>query len=110
MFGCSLSIPISRGKLNMGMWQVRSLTYCLEPALPYACTHLSSHCCPAPTQRFQVTHSTKHDMPNAPCVNNVGGPFDCRLTHVFCSLQGIWLCEHRDSASPREVVVTLQGQ
>ncbi|KZV14818.1 hypothetical protein F511_38273 [Dorcoceras hygrometricum] len=43
MFGCSLSIPITGGKLNMGTWQ------------------------------------------------------------------GIWLCEHRDSATPRKIVVTLNG-
>ncbi|XP_057776679.1 uncharacterized protein LOC130995421 [Salvia miltiorrhiza] len=43
MFGCSLTIPISDGKLNMGTWQ------------------------------------------------------------------GIWLCEHRDAATPRRVVVTLNG-
>ncbi|XP_073276864.1 uncharacterized protein [Primulina huaijiensis] len=43
MFGCSLSIPITDGKLNMGTWQ------------------------------------------------------------------GIWLCEHRDSATPRKIVVTLNG-
>ncbi|KAL1561460.1 UPF0047 protein YjbQ-like [Salvia divinorum] len=43
MFGCSLTIPISDGQLNMGTWQ------------------------------------------------------------------GIWLCEHRDEATPRRVVVTLNG-
>ncbi|KAL1535205.1 UPF0047 protein YjbQ-like [Salvia divinorum] len=43
MFGCSLTVPISDGKLNMGTWQ------------------------------------------------------------------GIWLCEHRDAATPRRVVVTLNG-
>ncbi|CAA2964196.1 Hypothetical predicted protein [Olea europaea subsp. europaea] len=43
MFGCSLTIPITNGKLNMGTWQ------------------------------------------------------------------GIWLCEHRDAATPRKVVVTLNG-
>ncbi|XP_042060679.1 UPF0047 protein YjbQ-like [Salvia splendens] len=43
MFGCSLTIPISDGRLNMGTWQ------------------------------------------------------------------GIWLCEHRDEATPRRVVVTLNG-
>ncbi|KAH6834902.1 secondary thiamine-phosphate synthase enzyme [Perilla frutescens var. hirtella] len=43
MFGCSLTIPITDGKLNMGTWQ------------------------------------------------------------------GIWLCEHRDEATPRRVVVTLNG-
>ncbi|PIN07157.1 thiamine-phosphate pyrophosphorylase [Handroanthus impetiginosus] len=43
MFGCSLTIPITDGKLNMGTWQ------------------------------------------------------------------GIWLCEHRDAATPRKVVVTLNG-
>ncbi|XP_047980566.1 UPF0047 protein YjbQ-like isoform X1 [Salvia hispanica] len=43
MFGCSLTIPISDGKLNMGTWQ------------------------------------------------------------------GVWLCEHRDAATPRRVVVTLNG-
>jgi secondary thiamine-phosphate synthase enzyme len=25
------------------------------------------------------------------------------------SWQGIWLCEHRDHANPRRIVVTLQG-
>lgn len=24
-------------------------------------------------------------------------------------LQGIWMCEHRDNATPRKVVVTLNG-
>ncbi|XP_051118156.1 uncharacterized protein LOC127242608 [Andrographis paniculata] len=43
MFGCSLTIPITDGKLNMGTWQ------------------------------------------------------------------GIWLCEHRDAATPRRIVVTLSG-
>ncbi|KAL9144242.1 hypothetical protein ABFS82_14G284500 [Erythranthe guttata] len=43
MFGCSLTIPITDGKLNMGTWQ------------------------------------------------------------------GIWLCEHRDAATPRKVVITLNG-
>lgn len=43
MFGCSLTIPITDGNLNMGTWQ------------------------------------------------------------------GIWLCEHRDDATPRRVVVTLNG-
>ncbi|KAI3459905.1 hypothetical protein Pfo_016568 [Paulownia fortunei] len=43
MFGCSLTIPITDGKLNMGTWQ------------------------------------------------------------------GIWLCEHRDAATPRRVVITLNG-
>ncbi|CAI9777108.1 unnamed protein product [Fraxinus pennsylvanica] len=43
MFGCSLTIPITNGKLNMGTWQ------------------------------------------------------------------GIWLCEHRDAATPRKVVITLNG-
>ncbi|KAK4751545.1 hypothetical protein SAY87_005027 [Trapa incisa] len=43
MFGCSLTIPITNGKLNMGTWQ------------------------------------------------------------------GIWLCEHRDSPTPRTVVITLNG-
>lgn len=43
MFGCSLMVPITDGRLNMGTWQ------------------------------------------------------------------GIWLCEHRDSATPRHIVVTLNG-
>ncbi|KAI4389677.1 hypothetical protein MLD38_001878 [Melastoma candidum] len=43
MFGCSLTIPITDGKLNLGRWQ------------------------------------------------------------------GIWLCEHRDVATPRSIVVTLNG-
>ncbi|KAF8409843.1 hypothetical protein HHK36_002361 [Tetracentron sinense] len=43
MFGCTLTIPITNGKLNMGTWQ------------------------------------------------------------------GIWMCEHRDYATPRKVVVTLNG-
>ncbi|XP_019170826.1 PREDICTED: uncharacterized protein LOC109166322 isoform X1 [Ipomoea nil] len=43
MFGCSLMIPITDGKLNMGTWQ------------------------------------------------------------------GIWLCEHRDEATPRRIVITLNG-
>ncbi|CAA6670413.1 unnamed protein product [Spirodela intermedia] len=43
MFGCSLTIPITDGRLNMGTWQ------------------------------------------------------------------GIWLCEHRDHATPRKVVVTMNG-
>ncbi|KAK6130574.1 hypothetical protein DH2020_035666 [Rehmannia glutinosa] len=43
MFGCSLTIPITDGKLNIGTWQ------------------------------------------------------------------GIWLCEHRDAATPRKIVVTLNG-
>ncbi|XP_031120749.1 uncharacterized protein LOC116024005 [Ipomoea triloba] len=43
MFGCTLMIPISDGKLNMGTWQ------------------------------------------------------------------GIWLCEHRDEATPRRIVITLNG-
>ncbi|KAL3621574.1 hypothetical protein CASFOL_036486 [Castilleja foliolosa] len=43
MFGCSLTVPITNGKLNMGTWQ------------------------------------------------------------------GIWLCEHRDAATPRKIVVTLNG-
>ncbi|GMY29024.1 UPF0047 protein YjbQ-like [Fagus crenata] len=43
MFGCTLTIPITNGQLNMGTWQ------------------------------------------------------------------GIWLCEHRDNATPRKVVVTLNG-
>ncbi|XP_058073288.1 uncharacterized protein LOC131222291 [Magnolia sinica] len=43
MFGCSLTIPITDGRLNMGTWQ------------------------------------------------------------------GIWLCEHRDYATPRKIVVTLNG-
>nr|ACG43616.1 hypothetical protein [Zea mays] len=24
-------------------------------------------------------------------------------------LQGIWLCEHRDYATPRQIVITLNG-
>ncbi|NP_001351233.1 uncharacterized protein LOC100192975 [Zea mays] len=43
MFGCSLMIPITNGRLNMGTWQ------------------------------------------------------------------GIWLCEHRDYATPRQIVITLNG-
>ncbi|KAE8057480.1 hypothetical protein FH972_014170 [Carpinus fangiana] len=43
MFGCTLTVPITNGQLNMGTWQ------------------------------------------------------------------GIWLCEHRDNATPRKVVVTLNG-
>lgn len=43
MFGCTLTIPITDGKLNMGTWQ------------------------------------------------------------------GIWLCEHRDAATPRRIVITLNG-
>ncbi|KAJ1260043.1 hypothetical protein BS78_10G201800 [Paspalum vaginatum] len=43
MFGCSLTIPITNGRLNMGTWQ------------------------------------------------------------------GIWLCEHRDYATPRQIVITLNG-
>ncbi|KAF5462292.1 hypothetical protein F2P56_018312, partial [Juglans regia] len=43
MFGCTLTVPITNGQLNMGTWQ------------------------------------------------------------------GIWLCEHRDNATPRNVVVTLNG-
>ncbi|CAH9086736.1 unnamed protein product [Cuscuta epithymum] len=43
MFGCTLTIPITDGKLNMGTWQ------------------------------------------------------------------GIWLCEHRDEATPRRIVITLNG-
>ncbi|KAL0366539.1 UNVERIFIED_CONTAM: hypothetical protein Sradi_3544000 [Sesamum radiatum] len=43
MFGCSLTLPITDGKLNMGTWQ------------------------------------------------------------------GIWLCEHRDAATPRKIVITLNG-
>ncbi|KAL4650556.1 hypothetical protein ACB092_01G095400 [Castanea dentata] len=43
MFGCTLTVPITNGQLNMGTWQ------------------------------------------------------------------GIWLCEHRDQATPRKVVVTLNG-
>ncbi|KAK3018197.1 hypothetical protein RJ639_002890 [Escallonia herrerae] len=43
MFGCTLTIPITNGQLNMGTWQ------------------------------------------------------------------GIWLCEHRDAATPRNVVITLSG-
>ncbi|WVZ79280.1 hypothetical protein U9M48_026881 [Paspalum notatum var. saurae] len=43
MFGCSLMIPITNGRLNMGTWQ------------------------------------------------------------------GIWLCEHRDHATPRQIVITLNG-
>ncbi|KAK3028989.1 hypothetical protein RJ639_038192 [Escallonia herrerae] len=43
MFGCTLTIPITNGQLNMGTWQ------------------------------------------------------------------GIWLCEHRDAATPRNVVITLNG-
>ncbi|KAG9455548.1 hypothetical protein H6P81_000056 [Aristolochia fimbriata] len=43
MFGCSLTIPITEGRLNMGTWQ------------------------------------------------------------------GIWLCEHRDHATPRKIVITLNG-
>lgn len=43
MFGCSLTVPITNGRLNLGTWQ------------------------------------------------------------------GIWLCEHRDSASGRRLVVTMQG-
>ncbi|CAI9115345.1 OLC1v1016229C1 [Oldenlandia corymbosa var. corymbosa] len=43
MFGCTLTIPITNGKLNMGTWQ------------------------------------------------------------------GVWLCEHRDSATPRTIVVTMNG-
>uniref|UniRef100_A0A0D9WSF3 Secondary thiamine-phosphate synthase enzyme n=1 Tax=Leersia perrieri TaxID=77586 RepID=A0A0D9WSF3_9ORYZ len=43
MFGCSLTIPITDGRLNMGTWQ------------------------------------------------------------------GIWLCEHRDYATPRKIVITLNG-
>eukprot|EP00271_Cylindrocystis_brebissonii_P020343 TRINITY_DN6694_c0_g1_i1.p1 TRINITY_DN6694_c0_g1~~TRINITY_DN6694_c0_g1_i1.p1 ORF type:complete len:175 (-),score=10.35 TRINITY_DN6694_c0_g1_i1:635-1159(-) len=43
MFGCSLSVPVTNGKLNLGQWQ------------------------------------------------------------------GIWLCEHRDAATPRSIVVTISG-
>jgi len=43
MFGCSLTIPITNGRLNMGTWQ------------------------------------------------------------------GIWLCEHRDYATSRQIVITLNG-
>uniref|UniRef100_K3XZ24 Secondary thiamine-phosphate synthase enzyme n=1 Tax=Setaria italica TaxID=4555 RepID=K3XZ24_SETIT len=43
MFGCSLTVPITNGRLNMGTWQ------------------------------------------------------------------GIWLCEHRDYATPRQIVITLNG-
>ncbi|KAB1203484.1 UPF0047 protein C4A8.02c [Morella rubra] len=43
LFGCTLTVPITNGQLNMGTWQ------------------------------------------------------------------GIWLCEHRDNATPRKVVVTLNG-
>ena len=58
----------------------------------------------------EVTSITNHSMPDAPCLLSAGARFHCTLMPVSCLLQGIWLCEHRDSVSPREVVVTLQGQ
>lgn len=64
---------------------------------------------------------------NAPYTHTLEGPDDMPA-HVKCSLmgaslnipiqngklhmgtwQGIWLCEHRDHASPRKLVVTVQG-
>ena len=64
---------------------------------------------------------------NAPYVHTLEGPDDMPA-HVKCSLmgssitvpitdgklnlgtwQGIWLCEHRDRASSRSLVVTVQG-
>ena len=64
---------------------------------------------------------------NAPYTHTLEGPDDMPA-HVKCSLmgssvtvpimegklgmgtwQGIWLCEHRDRASSRDFVVTVQG-
>lgn len=64
---------------------------------------------------------------NAPYKHTIEGPDDMPA-HIKCSLmgasitipitdgqlnmgtwQGIWLCEHRDHATPRKIIVTVQG-
>ncbi|CAL9193259.1 unnamed protein product [Musa hybrid cultivar] len=76
MFGCSLTIPITDGRLNMGTWQVRN--FVLPTAVIY---------------RLMYTSSV----------------MDPGFMHLVTSQDGIWLCEHRDHATARKVVITLNG-
>ncbi|CAL9083597.1 unnamed protein product [Musa acuminata var. zebrina] len=75
MFGCSLTIPITDGRLNMGTWQVRN--FILPMAVNYRLTYTSV--------------------------------MDPGFMHLVTSQEGIWLCEHRDHATARKVVITLNG-
>ncbi|CAL9075249.1 unnamed protein product [Musa textilis] len=81
MFGCSLTIPITDGRLNMGTWQVRNFKFC-GPVLPFTVIY-----------RLMYTPSV----------------VDAGFVHFITSQEGIWLCEHRDHATARKVVITLNG-
>ncbi|KAL0432827.1 UNVERIFIED_CONTAM: hypothetical protein Slati_2617000 [Sesamum latifolium] len=85
MFGCSLTLPITDGKLKLGTWQSTIL------ASDVLCMmHNLSH-------SFSVEQM------------DVNG---CAFDDVMCYglwFVGIWLCEHRDAATPRKIVITLNG-
>ena len=132
MFGASLNIPITKGRLNLGTWQVHALcTTCSQPAQPdrgHCADHarmnhqLSELCCTSAllcrqwyvTLSLQRSHLCMHlaallDV----CTHQVQRLCEfslCKHIAWYCAAQGIYLCEHRDHASGRRVVVTLQGE
>ena len=97
MMGMSLTVPISKGRLAMGTWQVRARTRGTERERACALWCFCMHDC----------------IPSVPCC---GQSTDERPGHAHrflpfslsVHLQGIWLNEHRDHGTPREVMITIQ--
>ena len=90
MMGAGLTIPITKGRLNMGTWQVGQGQP--EDSL-------------SPRQQQQGCSLCKARAAAAPyigcrtgaCVFTQWAP----LTVASAVLQGIWLCEHRDHGGSR---------
>ncbi|KAG6408455.1 hypothetical protein SASPL_131468 [Salvia splendens] len=98
----------------IGIWGHRLMKF-LE-YVRMTCRHISSHLCLAAPSRANFNHLYLTYVAVYCCWPN-------RLTTILyvCRIpisdgklnmgtwQGIWLCEHRDAATPRRVVVTLNG-
>lgn len=88
-----------------------SLNECWDPSVRTDMEMMLNRIAPE-NAPYKHTLEGPDDMPAHVKTCLVGAEVTVPITNGKLNLgtwQGIWLCEHRDHASPRSVVVTLQG-
>jgi hypothetical protein len=101
MMGPSVTIPITKGRLNLGTWQVGALifnffAFFLSPLL-------------AGNRGQHVAGKGRGPHPELAWASRRGDRLHSGIRVRLC-MQGIWLCEHRHYGGPRRLVITLQGE
>ena len=93
--GPSLTIPVGKGRLFLGTWQVGRRLGWLLP--------LAAGCCCCLVCQCRIAGAGPH---GAVAVHVIPGSCSPTLLHM----QGVYLNEHRNYGGPRRIVITLQGQ